>query len=297
VWVLATLAMTCLVEVAAVRSGAPEGTLRVTVLDVGQGDATLIDLPDGRLVLIDGGGVVGSPSDPGTRVILPLLRERRRRRIDVAILSHPHPDHFLGLASVLREIEVGQFWDTGQGREHGAGPVYAEMLRDLERRGVPIRGPASLCGLTTLGGATLRMFAPCPAFDPGLDANDNSFVISLGLGARRVLLTGDAEHEEEARLVRDPGGDLRADLLKVGHHGSRTSTSPELLDTTVTSPAAVYRAVAAAARARGVAVARVELVGLVPAGAAPPPGDPALPDAAGRSIEERLRAAEAAARG
>jgi beta-lactamase superfamily II metal-dependent hydrolase len=199
------------------------------VLDVGQGDATLVDLPDGTLLLVDGGGVVGSPSDPGSRVILPLLRERRRERIDVAILSHPHPDHFLGLATVLRSVDVGELWDTGQGRAHGAGPDYAAMIRDLGDRGVPIRGPGELCGRDTLGGASLRVLAPCPAFDPSLGANDNSFVMTLGLGDRRVLLMGDAEHEGEARLVRERAGELRADLLKVGHHGSRTSTSPELV--------------------------------------------------------------------
>lgn len=216
-------------EVAARRSGAPHAVLRMTVLDVGQGDSTLIDLPDGELVLVDGGGFVGSPVDPGKSVLLPLLRERRRTRIDIAILTHPHPDHYIGLATALRAIDVGEFWDTGQGREQGAGPEYTGMIADLTRRGVPIRGPRELCsGVQSLGGAAVRVLAPCPSFDPSAGANDNSFVVHLRFGRRAVLLTGDAERDAEEKLL-ELGTALGADVLKVGHHGSRTSTSRALL--------------------------------------------------------------------
>lgn len=230
VWAVGTALAVLIVETAAVRAGRPRGALRVTVLDVGQGDSTLIDLPDGKLMLVDGGGFVGSPVDPGASVILPLLRVRRRSRVDVAVLTHPHPDHFLGLGTALAGVEVGELWDTGQGREQGAGLEYAAMMSRLVSRGVPIRGPGALCGPERrLGGAVLHVLAPCPSFDPALGANDNSFVIRIGLGERHVLLTGDAEHEAEARLLAAHGSELHADLLKVGHHGSRTSTSAALV--------------------------------------------------------------------
>lgn len=222
------LAMT-VVELRARGAGHPHGVLRVTVLDVGQGDAALIDLPDGTLVLVDGGGMVGSPVDPGRSVILPVLRARRRSRLDIVVLSHPHPDHFLGLVSTLAGIQVGELWDTGEGREHGAGPEYAAMIADLERRRIPIRGPRELCGPSRpLGGAEVHVLAPCPSWDPALGANDNSFVIRMEQEGRAVLLMGDAEHEAERRLVR-AGVPLVAEFLKVGHHGSRTSSSTELL--------------------------------------------------------------------
>lgn len=228
-YVIGALLASVMVEAAALRNGHPIGELRVTVLDVGQGDSTLIDLPDGKLMLVDGGGIVGSPVDPGKSVVLPLLRARRRNRIDVVVLSHPHPDHFLGLVSALPSIDVGEFWDTGEGREHGAGAEYAALIHGLRARRVPVRDPSVLCGPPrVVGGAEIAVLAPCPAWDPGLGSNDNSFVLRIRHGSRTVLLMGDAEREEEGRLLSSVA-DLRAELLKVGHHGSRTSTSPWLL--------------------------------------------------------------------
>jgi competence protein ComEC len=146
------------------------------------------------------------------------------------VLSHPHPDHFTGLASALQELEIGEFWDSGQGEAEGAGPVYAELLRSLRARGVVIRHPEELCGKPRrFGGALVRVLGPCPSFTPRRGANDNSIVISIAYGQRRFLFTGDAEREEEAELVQSQAGELRADYLKVGHHGSRTSTSEAFL--------------------------------------------------------------------
>jgi len=220
-----------LLEVHAVREGSPRGRLRVSALDVGQGDSLLVDLPHGGAMLVDGGGFVGSPVDPGQRVLLPVLRWRRRTRLDVAVLSHPHPDHFGGLVSTLRATSVGELWDTGQGEAEGAGATYASLLRDLRARGVPIRRPPDLCGpARDLGGARVEVLAPCPEPLPDVGANDNSFVLRLTFGHRSALLVGDAEHDEEARVLRAHPRGLRSDLLKVGHHGSRTSTSREFLE-------------------------------------------------------------------
>src|SRR5690606_38694332 len=133
------------VEAARTESGQPAGALRVHVLGVGQGDSTWVDLPNGELMVIDGGGVMGSPVDPGVRVLLPLLREHRRTRIDYLVLSHPHPDHFTGLVEVAKHTPIGQFWDTGQGLQEGAGPLYAELLQTLRERSVPILTPKELC--------------------------------------------------------------------------------------------------------------------------------------------------------
>lgn len=271
-YVVGAILGSVIIEASALRNGRPIGQLRVTVLDVGQGDSTLIDLPDGKLMLLDGGGFVGSPVDPGRSVILPLLRARRRKRIDVVVLSHPHPDHFLGLVSTLPEIDVGEFWDTGEGREHGAGPDYASLIHGLEARQVPLSGPAVLCGPTRLlGGAEITVLAPCPTWDPGLGSNDNSFIVRIRHRSRTVLLMGDAERDQEARLMSS-GYDLRADLLKVGHHGSRTSTSAELVERVKPSIATVstgarnrfghpHASTLATLRNRGIRVLRTDLTG------------------------------------
>jgi competence protein ComEC len=214
-----------LLELGAIRRGAPRGALRATFLDVAQGDGAIIDLPDGTAIAIDGGGLVGSPVDIGTRVIAPVLRVRRRSDLRFAVLSHPHPDHFGGLATGLGSVRVGALWDSGQGEREGVGGGYADLLRRIR----PAIRPSELCGAHAIGGATIEVLAPCPGPSPTRTPNDNSLVLRIAFGKRAVLFTGDAEHEEEDDLVRDHGAALHADVLKVGHHGSRTSTSATLM--------------------------------------------------------------------
>jgi competence protein ComEC len=229
-WAFALVLSLGVVELACRRAGRPTGVVRITALDVGQGDSTLVDLPDGSAWLVDAGGVVGSPVDPGAASVLPLLRARRREHLDVVVLTHPHPDHFGGLPAVFRTVSVGELWDSGQGEIEGAGPVYAELVRTARARGTRIVRPAELCGRPRfIAGAKVELVAPCPGFVPGRDANDNSLVLRVTFGARTALLTGDAEALEESELVRREGEKLRADFLKIGHHGSRTSTGDPFL--------------------------------------------------------------------
>jgi competence protein ComEC len=121
---------------------------------------------------------------------------------------------------------VGEIWDSGLTESQQPDGVLARFLGDMRARGVPVRTSAELCGSPQrYAGAVVRVLAPCPRFEPSRGANDNSLVIHLALGSRSALLTGDAEEAEEAELLEQHGGELRADFLKVGHHGSRTSTS------------------------------------------------------------------------
>ena len=226
---LAALSVLLTLEVAAVRSGAPRGQLRITFLDVAQGDASIVDLPDGQAMIVDGGGLVGSPIDVGSRLLAPELRARRRRHVLAAVLTHPHPDHFGGFLTGLGAVDVGAFWDTGQGEQEHVGATYASILDTLRERGVPVLRPSQLCGEHDVGGVRLEVLAPCPSYTSDRGPNDNSFVLRFSYGTRAFLLVGDAEREEEADLLAIRRSQLRADLLKVGHHGSRSSSSPEFL--------------------------------------------------------------------
>jgi competence protein ComEC len=204
----------------------PVGRLAATMLDVGQGDATLVEFPEGSRMLIDGGGFPHGIPDPGQRVLLPLLRARRVSELEVVVLSHAHADHMQGLLAVLERHRVAELWHPA-----GAAPEnhqYAELLRLARAQGTRLLGPAELCGNPRrFGDAVVRVVGPCPVA-PGAGLNDNSLVLHVRFGARSVLFAGDAERDQEGRLLA-AGAELRADVLKTGHHGSDTSTGPDFL--------------------------------------------------------------------
>lgn len=205
----------------------PRGVLRVAFLDVAQGDAALVDFPDGSLALIDTGQ---GGRHPAGREIIRLLRERRRSRIDRLIITHGHPDHYGALPQLFDEIEVGELWVNGQLLAEEQDGTMATLLALARNRGTKVRFTDNICRQPSeIGGVHLAVLWPCPRYDPELDLNDNSIVLRLSLGAHSFLFTGDVEAEAEWRLLHE-GRLSQTDVLKVAHHGSKTSTTEELVD-------------------------------------------------------------------
>lgn len=197
-----------------------EGMLRVTFLDVGQGDAALVELPDGPRLLVDGGPGGARRFDVGERVLAPFLWNRPVRRLDAVALSHWDIDHSGGLAAVLRRFHVGEFWESGRPPSGAADTVAA-----LGRSGAPRRALAAGQRLW-LGRAMVTVLGP--ATGPPVAANDQSLVLRLDWRGVSLLLPGDLGAQGEAALL-GRGGPLRALVLKVAHHGSRSSSGVPFL--------------------------------------------------------------------
>jgi competence protein ComEC len=206
----------------------PRDLLRVSFIDVGQGDATLIDFPNGQLALVDTGQ---GGRHPAARELRGLLAARRRSRIDLLVITHGHPDHYGGLPDLIGEIEIGELWVNGQLLIEEQDGAMAQLVSSAMARGTRVRFAPELCSRNPrFGGADLEVLWPCPRYDAALGLNDNSIVIRLAFGRRSFLLTGDLERDSE-RLLVAAGRLQRSDVLKVAHHGSRTSTSPAFLST------------------------------------------------------------------
>lgn len=202
------------------------GRLELHLLDVGQGDAVALRTPAGRWLLVDAGRVWRG-GDAGRRTVLPYLR-RRGGPLAAFILSHPHADHVGGAASVLRTMRPAEYWDAGY---PAGGEAYSRSLAEAADHRIHWRRVHPRDSLL-VDGVVVRFLAPDSAWAAGLpDANSASTVALVSYGAVRILLTGDAEAAEEDWLAARYGREaLRADILKVAHHGSRTSTTPGFLD-------------------------------------------------------------------
>ncbi|MCO4760881.1 MAG: DNA internalization-related competence protein ComEC/Rec2 [Myxococcales bacterium] len=201
------------------------GEVRVDFLDVGHGDATVLRFGDGTVMLVDGGGEVGDDGRVGRRAVLPALRAMGVRKIHIMVLSHAHPDHENGLLAVARALPVQEFWFNGQGnrsREHAA------LIRALTSQATQwVARPAR-----DIAGVHVRTLWPPPHGPiPHLGLNDNSLVLEVSTRGGRLLLAGDVEHAAEHLLVQR-GLVAPVDLLKVPHHGSRTSSTAPFLDRT-----------------------------------------------------------------
>jgi competence protein ComEC len=200
------------------------GDVELHVLDVGQGDAILLRTPNNRWVLFDA-GPEWNGGDAGRSVVVPYIR-RRGGTLESFVLSHPHADHVGGAASVFSSFTPRSYWDAAFA---GGSQAYKASLLEARKDGIEwhrVHPGDSL----SLDGAVITFLAPDSVWTVGLrDPNLASTIALVRYGAVRFLLVGDAEKPEEDWLVERYGSELAADVLKVGHHGSSTSTSDAFL--------------------------------------------------------------------
>jgi len=232
-WISA-LALAVLTILVATHPFAPtleKGKLEVSVLDVGQGDSVFVGFPNGRTLLIDGGGQPGSNwiagrrsgMDIGEEIVSPYLWSRGLKQIDVVALTHAHHDHIDGLRSVLQNFAVRELWI---GRDEQT-PALASLLEEARSRGIFIiremRGDHF-----DWGGVEGEILWPADSSPAPAASNDDSIVMRLTDGRLHLLLTGDVEKRSESALV---GGHapLAAEFLKVPHHGGKTSSTEPFL--------------------------------------------------------------------
>ena len=210
------------------------GKLEVCVLDVGQGGSLFVVSPRGKTMLIDGGGVFGGFAgqssrriDPGEVAVSAYLWSRGFQKLDVVALTHAHQDHLGGLTAILENFRVGRLWI---GREVSS-PALGKIEQMAKDREIPIEHEtrAKSFAWDQVEGKFFWPEASTAGPSPAAK-NDDSLVLRLRYEDHAILLPGDAEKDAEGAMLSANGRDeLRADVLKIGHHGSRNSTSPEFL--------------------------------------------------------------------
>jgi competence protein ComEC len=208
-----------------------DGRLRITMLSVGQAESLLLRLPDGKTMLVDGGGYLhDTGQDFGQRVLAPALAALGVLRIDKIVSTHDHPDHIGGLAFVARHFNVAEFWSSSSGLTSDYSKEVNSVLSELH---IPAFKLKAGDAITLSEGVELNVLSPPKAvikhsYGDEMDANEESLVFRLTFGKFSMLFAADAGFTAEQRIMSG-GYELESTVLKVGHHGSRYSTSEKFL--------------------------------------------------------------------
>jgi len=204
--------------------GIGQNVLKVTYLSVGQGDSMLVEFPSegfgrGKRMLIDGGGFPGKEFDTGEGIVAPYLWKKKIGKVDYIVLTHQQRDHMEGLKFIAKNFGPVEFW------WNGAGSLPPALNNVLAGKGIRVVRRNSESPGMVIGGVKIDFLNP-PG-DRDFDTNNSSLVLKLTYGNKRFLFTGDIGKEAEETLS---GKDIRADIIKVPHHGSRFSSTPAFLE-------------------------------------------------------------------
>jgi competence protein ComEC len=206
--------------------------LRVTFLDVGQGNSALVEFPGGKKMLIDGGGFRGGSFDVGQMVVASHLWHSKILRLHYLVLSHPQSDHMNGLRFIAKAFHPKEFWYSGDRVQTRS---FQELMAIIRTRKITVLGPADLAKGRQINGVRVALLHPegtpksraRPA--TGTELNNNSLVLKVSHGGTSVLFPGDLETDGERRIISGAGAALRSHILLCPHHGSRTSSTRAFL--------------------------------------------------------------------
>lgn len=215
--VLVTMMILIACEEGVIPTSFPEKNLIIHYIDVGQGDSTLAVFPNNELALIDAG------TRGGREDLVKYLKSFNVKKIDYLIGTHPHEDHIGGLAEVIRNFEIGKVYLPNKINNT---QIFEELLNEIKNKGLKIsEGKA---GVKIIDSGELKFYIISPSKEY-TNTNNNSIVTKIIYKDFSTLITGDAEKEAESDMIEE-GYNLKADILRVGHHGSNTSSTGPFLD-------------------------------------------------------------------
>ena len=222
------LSTICAIGLLSQIGGLMPNKFEVNFFDVGQGDATLVRFSSGHNVLIDGGGLKSGDFDVGKRILAPALWHMGIRKIDMLILTHPHHDHYRGLAYIAESFDPKVLWTNGENAPDAEIEEWKEFMDRIKKTNIEIKVANSDTPPLLFDKGKITFLYPKPGLAPKLDPNDASLAMIAEENGKKILIAGDLMADGETILLAS-GKNIECDILKVSHHGSSTSSISEFL--------------------------------------------------------------------